>query len=299
MGQTSPSGILNLDKPAGWTSHDVVAQVRRITGQKRVGHAGTLDPMATGVLLLCVGQATRLAEYLMQSTKVYQARVRLGVSTDTYDAEGRVVATSNDIPTDRAIVERALLQFVGVIEQVPPMFSAIKHQGQPLYARARRGEAMEVAARPVHVHEIQLTEWMPPELEFTVTCGKGTYVRSLAHDLGQALGCGAHLVALRRLSVGSFRAEDAVTLAELEDAAEKGHWTKLLVPMDEAVKQYPAVVLSENDFARVIHGQQITLPVPVQGVLCRAYSPDGNFVALLAQDQAIDLWHPQKVFWPK
>lgn len=295
--RVSPSGILNLDKQAGWTSHDVVAQVRRITEQRRVGHAGALDPMATGVLLVCIGRATRLAEYLMQSTKVYQARVRLGVSTDTYDAEGRVIAKSDEIPTDRTAVERALGQFVGVIEQVPPLYSAIKREGRPLYERARRGETTNVAARLVHVHEIQLREWTPPELEFIVTCGKGTYIRSLAYDLGQALGCGAHLVALRRRAVGSFRADDAVTMSELESAADNGCWTKLLVPMDEAVKQYPAVILSESDVVRVVHGQQITLPEPVQDQFCRAYSPDGEFIAFMNKDRVTGLWHPHKVFW--
>ncbi len=184
-------GILNIDKPQGWTSHDVVAWIRRVLKVKRVGHAGTLDPLATGVLLVCVGQATRVAEYLMASDKTYRAQIQLGTITDTYDTDGEVVETrplSPDI--DRGAIWVALGRFVGDIMQAPPAYSAIKQDGVPLHRRARRGEEVRPAPRPVRIHSIQLVDWTAPCLTVDVTCDPGTYIRSLAHDLGQALGCG-------------------------------------------------------------------------------------------------------------
>ena len=203
-----PDGILNLNKPRGPTSHDVIDRIRALTGIRRVGHAGTLDPLATGVLLVCIGRATRVAEYLMDSHKIYRARVRLGIATDTYDAEGQVIPSVDSvdpIEISRAEVETALVRFRGTIEQVPPMYSALKHKGEPLHKLARRGVEVKREPRQVEIPCLALTEWKPPECTLEMTCSPGTYVRALAHDLGQALGCGAHLTGLVRLASGGFR----------------------------------------------------------------------------------------------
>lgn len=211
-------GVLNIDKPAQWTSHDVVAKVRHITGIRQVGHAGTLDPMATGVLVLGLGRATRLLEYLVGQPKTYLAGIRLGVATDTYDATGKPVSQS-DIPAlSREDLEAVLQAFRGDIMQRPPPYSAIKRDGQRLYRLARQGETVEVEPRPVTVYDFDLLAYDGKVLQAQITCSAGTYIRSLAHDLGQALGCGAHLSSLRRLAVGSFRIEDAVTLDRLDQA---------------------------------------------------------------------------------
>ena len=202
-------GILIIDKPSGLTSHDVVNRVRRATKIRQVGHAGTLDPMATGVLVVCVGQATRVSEYLLGHDKAYRATIRLGIETNTYDADGEIVAT-HDVNVDRAEVERALAQFVGEIQQVPPMYSAIKREGQKLYELARQGIEIERAARSVIVHSIELRDYQAPDATIDVQCSAGTYIRSIAHDLGTALGHGraldrsdgarrlAHLRSIRR-----------------------------------------------------------------------------------------------------
>ena len=295
-------GILNLDKPRGPTSHDVIDRVRALTGTRRVGHAGTLDPLATGVLLVCIGRATRVAEYLMAGQKVYRARLRLGISTDTYDAEGQVTAEAQ-VEVDRAQVDAALTHFRGTITQVPPIYSALKHQGTPLYRLARRGVAVqEIApkARQVEISRLELTVWEPPECVLEVTCSPGTYVRSLAHDLGQALGCGAHLSALTRLASGEFRLEDAVTVEEFAQAAAERRWKDLVLPIDAALARFAAVHLDADAARRICSGQAVArlsgdadLTV---SELARAYGPDGAFLALVAYDPAVEVWRPRKVF---
>jgi tRNA pseudouridine55 synthase len=304
-------GILNLDKPRGPTSHDVVARVRRLTGVRRVGHAGTLDPLATGVLLVCIGKATRVSEYLGAGQKVYRARVRLGITTDTYDAEGQVVASADLAQVSRAEVERALARFRGTIEQVPPMYSALKHEGQPLHRLARQGIEVERAPRRVEITRLELTRWEPPECTLEVTCSPGTYVRALAHDVGQALGCGAHLAGLVRLASGRFRLEDGVTLDAFTQAAEEGRWAALLHPIDAALVQFPALHLDADAARRLCSGQAVVAlpqsPPPCggeapaqgragQGGLARAYGPDGAFLALAVYDAAANTWRPHKVF---
>ncbi len=215
-------GILNIDKPAGWTSHDVVAKVRRLLGQKSVGHAGTLDPLATGVLLICVGQATRVSEYLMAGRKVYRATVRLGLETDTYDMDGAVVAERDAPELTREELVTTLDHFTGRIEQTPPAYSAIKQDGVPAHRKARRGEIVTLQPRQVTIYSIDVLAWNSPHVAFDVTCDPGTYIRSLAHDLGAWLGCGATLIELRRLQSGQFRVEDAVDLAALQQIVERG-----------------------------------------------------------------------------
>ena len=292
------SGILNVNKPEGWTSHDVVARVRRLTRQRRVGHAGTLDPFATGVLLVCLGQATRVSEYLMAARKLYRARVRFGAATDTYDATGRVTLQTEHIPESREAIEEILPRFTGRILQTPPAYSALKLEGEPAYRRARRGEAVEQAPRPVEIYALRLCSWAPPDLEIEVLCGKGTYIRSLAHDLGRAAGSAAHLVALERRAVGAFTLDDAVSLPELESRVEEGRWRDLLYPLDEALLHYPALVVSADDVSRLLNGQPIAAATVVAGVLHRAYGPDGAFIALVEGDTSAGIWRPHKVFIP-
>ena len=309
-------GILNLNKPRGLTSHDVVDRVRALTGIRRVGHAGTLDPLATGVLVVCVGRATRVAEYLMAGKKVYRARVRLGITTDTYDAEGQVVAEEAcDVNRDQ--VKAALVQFRGAITQTPPVYSAIKHKGTPLHRLARRGveveQILQSKARQVEIFRLELTTWEPPDCTLEIACSSGTYVRSLAHDLGKALGCGAHLTGLTRLASGKFRLEDAVTLEELAQAAAEDRWPDLLHPIDTAVLHFPALHLDADAARRVCSGQAVK--ACLQGHrqaresecveaggegevprLARAYGPDGTFLALVAYVPETDVWRPHKVF---
>ena len=290
------SGILNIDKPPGWTSHDVVARVRRLTGQRRVGHAGTLDPLATGVLLVCVGQATRVAEYLMAGQKRYRARLRLGISTDTYDADGQVTRDVETVDVSLPEIEAALPVFVGEIAQVPPMYSALKRDGQPLYKLARRGETVPRQPRQVTIEALGIVDWAPPELTLDVVCSPGTYVRSLAHDLGERLGCGAHVTALRRLASGRFTSAEAISLQALADAAAAGDWAHLLHPLDAALLDLEAVNVDASGTQRLFHGQPIPCPRPPATALGRVYDPAGTLIAIVAHDPDATLWRPKKVF---
>lgn len=287
------ASLLLIDKPSGPTSHDVVAIVRRGAQEKRVGHAGTLDPLATGLLVVCLGAATRLSEYLLGEDKTYTARVRFGQATNTYDADGEVTAASGQ-PPERAAVEAALMPLRGLIQQRPPAFSAIKRGGQRAYTLARRGEAVELEPRPVTIHALELTDWAPPEASLLVRCTAGTYIRSLAHDLGQALGCGAHLTALRRTAAGHFDLAAAVTLAVLHTDFAAGTWTRHCRPMAEAVPAWPAVRLTADEAWRVQHGQMLRLTAP-DAEFGRAYNPAGEFFAILRADRAAGLWRPEKV----
>jgi tRNA pseudouridine55 synthase len=295
-------GILVINKPQGWTSHDVVARVRQVSRQKRVGHAGTLDPMATGVLLVCLGRATRVAEYLMASDKVYRAVMQLGVETDTYDAEGQVIAT-RAVDVDEAQLSSVLNKFTGEVDQVPPMYSALKRRGKPLYELARKGLEVERAARRVLIYEIALRAWQPPNLRegggglatIDVHCSSGTYIRSLAHDVGAALGCGGHLTALTRLASGSFTLEDAVTLENLRGLSDL---EGLLRPLDAALQDLPAVTLDADQARRILLGQAALLngvEVLAGSPLYRAYDIHGKLIALVAYDPMAYLWRPKKV----
>jgi len=281
-----------LDKPCGMTSHDVVNVIRRITDIRRVGHAGALDPMATGVLLVCVGRATRLSEYLTSSDKRYQATARLGVETDTYDAEGDVVNT-NPVQISREDVETILHRFSGSISQVPPMYSAIKQGGQPLYKLARRGIEVEREPRPVRVSHIELTQWSPPEFSFDVACSAGTYIRSLAHDLGRELGCGAHLTRLVRVQSGDFHLRDSLSLSELTS----GNWQEYIQPMDRAVADFPLLTLDPSAVQDLVHGRSISRrPEHPVSDLARAYTHDNRFIALVRSSEDAAHWLPHKVF---
>jgi tRNA pseudouridine55 synthase len=290
------SGILNVNKPADMTSHDVVLRVRRLTGQRKVGHAGTLDPMATGVLLLCLGQATRVAEYLMAGRKRYRAVVCFGVSTDTYDADGTVTQSVESFHLSQDQLVDALASFRGVIQQVPPPYSAIRQQGQRLYQLARRGIAVQTPPRTVEIDRLDLVAWDPPHLTLDVICSPGTYVRSLAHDLGQMLEVGGHLSELTRLASGKWRLEDAITLDDLQWAVEAGDWVHLLHSLDAALQDFDRVDVSTELAQQVIYGQAILLDGRPQTSLVRAYTPDGNLVALLQPSRKPGYWQPKKVF---
>ncbi len=293
------SGILNVDKPRGMTSHDVVDAIRRMAGQRKVGHAGTLDPMATGVLLVCLGQATRVTEYLMASPKRYRATIVLGATTETFDAEGKTMSEGGRTDFARAEIEAALASFLGRTEQVPPMYSALKREGQVLHRLARQGKIVERSPRWIEISEIVVLDWTPPELIIEVACSPGTYLRSLAHDLGQRLGSGAYLAALVRLSSGRFTLEEAVSLERLAEAFRCGQEEKYLIPMDEALLDRPAVIVSKEEVHRIAQGQAIPLNSPLSiedGTLCRSYSPDGQFLAIMAYDAKTNQWWPRKVF---
>ncbi len=276
---TQLEGILPVDKPQGCTSHDVVARLRRLTGVRKIGHAGTLDPMATGVLLLCLGRATRVVSYLTDAEKEYRFRVRLGVSTDTYDAEGQVVARSDAIPTDAETIRRAVAQFEGEIDQIPPMFSALKVGGRRLYDLARQGEVVERTARRVRIRLIEVERLSEADLDLRAVCSKGTYVRSLAQDLGQALGCGGHVTVLRRTRVGGVRVEDCETLEAIEKACGEGELPSLLLPMERALLRLPVLSLDWQGLTRFCSGASVPVeempPTPAEEGQMRVVGRDG------------------------
>jgi tRNA pseudouridine55 synthase len=297
-------GILNVNKPLGWTSFDVVGFVRRHSGVKRVGHAGTLDPAAEGVLLVCLGQATRVVEYLMDAPKSYLARIRLGAATDTYDADGSIVRTGDPSGVTPEQLETTLLSFKGAIQQKPPIYSAIKREGVPLYKYARAGKEVELEARSVEVYDIALVDFATPTATVRVDCSRGTYIRSIAHDLGELLGCGAHLEGLVRLAIGPFRVEAAVDIERLREALESDSWRDLVLPIDSVLLDWRAAILGEENADNARTGRTLDLqPLDEErvrslpeGAQCRAYSLDGRLIALLRYEGEGRIWRPEKVF---
>ena len=260
----SVNGFLGIDKPAGWTSQDVVSWVRKHFGIKKVGHTGTLDPMATGILLLCLGAYTRLSSYITDSDKQYRAVVRLGITTDSLDADGVVTSRSGDIPTDFAQVDAAVAEFRGAIAQVPPMHSAIRMGGRRLYELARRGIEIDRPARNVCIHKLDIVVYAPPLLHLNVHCSKGTYIRSLADDIGKRLGCGAHLSTLRRTAVGCVELGQCVSVYELERAECIAD--VLLNP--HAVFNLSSVCLTEAQQGRFSNGNSVTgISLDVQDIV--------------------------------
>lgn len=281
-------GIVLLDKPVGLSSNQALQAVRRLLRASKGGHTGALDPLATGLLPLCFGEATKLAGNLLGSRKAYIAECHLGVTTDSGDREGEVVQT-RPVPTlDPAAIEAALNKLRGPIQQVPPMYSALKRDGERLYVKARRGEAVELAPREVQVHRLELLAREGDRLTLHIECGSGTYVRSLAVDLGEDLGCGAHVTALRRLWVEPFREPRMVTLEMLEQAAVLGDEALLewLLPVSAGLCDLPAVHLDEAQSMAVSRGQQIALAAAPQAGPCAAYASDGALLALLEVDDA-------------
>jgi tRNA pseudouridine55 synthase len=295
-------GILNIDKPAGQTSYGVVAMVKRLSGERRVGHAGTLDPDATGVLPVCLGQGTRIVEYLVATTKTYRAGIELGIATDTFDAAGRIIQRGDPSGIDLDKLQSALDPFRGTIRQTPPMFSALKLRGQPLYKLARAGISVERKSRTVEIHRLDLLSWQPPVAALEIECSKGTYIRSLAQDLGQSLGCGAHLKSLVRTRCGIFDIKDAVSLSKLEEAFHSGYWERFLHPIDIVLQDFPALVVDAAAEAAMRNGQSIevadsqVMNVGDEKRYCRAYSQDGRFLGILSYVPDSGLWKPKKVF---
>jgi tRNA pseudouridine55 synthase len=296
-------GILNIHKPAGITSFGVVARVKRITGEKHCGHAGTLDPQATGVLPVCLGQATRVIEYLFAETKAYQAEIELGISTDTYDATGAILRTADFSQINQSMVEAALAGFRGEIIQTPPMFSAVKHQGKPLHRLARAGLVVERHNRPAQIHSLEIVAWTPPLITLNIVCGKGTYIRSIANDLGEALGCGAVMKNLVRQRVGPFTIEDALTLTALEKVFQDGLGERYLYPLDYVLQSFYAVVVDEQQELSLIHGAALNIethqgcaPDISDHTLSRVYNLTGDFRGMIKYDSENRCWRPEKVF---
>jgi tRNA pseudouridine55 synthase len=287
-------GLILVDKPQGITSHDVVARIRSILGWQQVGHFGTLDPLATGLLLVAVGSATRLFPCYSKHDKVYSGEMRLGFSTDTYDAQGKPSSEESVRLPDRGTLVEAMKKFIGPLEQVPPPYSAKKVDGKPLYKWARAKKTVRLRASPVVVYAFDLRDYSPPHIRFDVHCASGTYVRSLVHDLGQALGCGAHLVGLRRLAVGAYGIREALSLEKIDKLAREGNQKGFLLPLESLLPETPKAVLSEAGCRRLQKGS----PLPADLVLkvipaephsgpaaeCseayRLFSREGRFLAL-------------------
>lgn len=296
----SLNGVLVVNKPVGPTSHDVVSAARRALGEKRIGHTGTLDPAASGVLPLVVGQATRLAQYLTATDKEYEATIQFGVETDTYDAAGRVVRETGQMPAREALIE-ALDRFRGTIDQVPPAYSAKKVDGERAYDRARRAMPVTLTPVEVRVDVLELIAYEPPLATLRIVSSPGFYVRSLAHDLGAAVGTGATLHALVRRRSGDFSLEDAVAFDELvrgTPATIAGR----MVPMERLLTGWPAVELKEGGLRKVAHGQDlgpadwVGPPPPVTAALVRLLSPDRRLAGIATRGKTAGFLHPTVVF---
>jgi tRNA pseudouridine55 synthase len=295
-------GILNIDKPGGKTSFSIVSMVKRLTGERRVGHAGTLDPQATGVLPICFGQGTRVTQFLVDATKCYRAEIELGVTTDTYDAWGKITARGDPSQISQEQLASALTSFIGDIQQTPPMYSAVRYHGRRLYELARLGINVDRGRRLARILSLELISWQPPVVTVEVVCGKGTYIRSLAHDLGQDLGCGAILKSLVRLRCGPFDISDAVSVPRLEDAVRYGYWQHLVYPIDTVLLYWTAVVVGDSTGRAIRNG----CPVAVADdnnlervsalTRCRVYTGDGSFLGVLRFNRQTGQWQPEKVF---
>ena len=287
-----PAGFLIVDKPKGQTSHDVVDAARRWLGIRRVGHLGTLDPQATGVLPLVIRGATKLAPFFGSGRKSYVGTVRLGAVTDTLDGEGEILKRYEGVLPDEAAVRDALTNFVGEIEQIPPMYSAVKLDGVALYKLARQGEEVEREAKKVVVHSLELTQFDSPDAEITVECGSGTYVRTLAHDLGEVLGCGGYLSNLRRLQSQPFGIEVAHSFEACEEAARLGKMDELLIPPEKGL-EFPVIQLAAQGAERVENGGDIspgTLERSRPGTRVTALGPEGRMIAILELRADRRLW---------
>jgi tRNA pseudouridine55 synthase len=291
-------GILNVNKPEGKTSFNVVARLKRLTAEKHVGHAGTLDPIATGVLPVCFGQATRVTEYLANTSKTYFAQIELGITTDTFDRQGKVLERSAPDGITLTRLQEALASFIGPINQVPPAFSALKQGGRRCYELARAGVPLQLKPRRVEITSLELVDFRLPIVQIKVDCTKGTYMRSLANDIGKYLGCGAHLRNLNRARYGPFSVQDALSPDEIEDAFHRDDWKKLIYPVDSPLRDWKAIVVGENKEIDIRTGR----PLPVEendevlGEYCRAYDLNGNFLAVMRFIPEKRHWHPEKVF---
>lgn len=286
-------GFLVVDKPAGWTSHDVVARVRRLLGERRVGHAGTLDPAATGVLPIAVGAATRVLEFMDGASKTYIAAITFGVTTDSYDADGVVTKVRDSSKVDEAGLSVVIQSFLGPQRQVPPMHSAIRIGGRRLYEEARAGKTVERPARPVVFHRLDVLAWDPPTLTVLVHCSAGTYVRSLAHDMGVALGVGAHLSDLVRLQAGVFTLCQAWTLGNLEELDLPSAWPDVAFHPDVVLEGWPALLLEGNGATNWRQGKPLSSDQPAPR--CRTYDETGAWLGVGIGNADDGTWRPTKV----
>lgn len=294
--QNAPPVLFLVDKPEGPTSHDVVQMVRRWTGVRRVGHGGTLDPLATGLLPVFVGGATRLIEYLAEHRKSYTATLRLGQATDTDDSEGQVIREGPIPELSLDDLREALAPFRGEVEQIPPVYSAVKVGGVVAHRAARRGEPVDRPPRTVHVYELEAESWNAPFLEIRMTVGSGTYVRAIARDLGEALGCGAHVVEMRRTAIGPVDADDAHTPEEFAAAAEEERVLELSTSPRAFFEHWPRVVASDDQRQTLLHGQAIWAASHPNEPFMLALGKDGELIAVLSPDpEAAGRWQPVKV----
>ncbi|MGO4542541.1 tRNA pseudouridine(55) synthase TruB [Paenibacillus sp. 2TAB19] len=301
-------GILAVWKPEGWTSHDVVAKVRRILRMKRIGHAGTLDPMVTGVLPLCLGRSTRVVEYLQERPKAYEAVLKLGISTDTEDVTGAVLEDQPNPQVTEDAVRKALRQFVGQIDQIPPMFSAVKVDGKRLYELAREGKTVERKSRTVTIYQLELLDMkldqQYPEIRFSAVCSKGTYIRTLCVDIGKALGVPATMASLTRSMSGGITRERCLTLEEIEQLQQSGRLNEHLIDADEAIDHLPIAEVPASVGKLALLGQKIALAhaaiadssVANNGVLVRLYNDQRLFIGIFQIDTESALLKPIKVF---
>ncbi|MQG39215.1 MAG: tRNA pseudouridine(55) synthase TruB [SAR202 cluster bacterium] len=293
-------GIFNINKPCGVTSTHVVRTIKRLTGIKKVGHAGTLDPLASGVLPICVGKATRVIEYLINQDRSYRAVINLGIQTDTFDKEGVVVSDKSgyEIPSTAEIM-KVLESFIGDIEQIPPMYSAIKVDGKRLYDLARNGVTLELEPRLVKVFEISLLEWNNPSLDIKIKCGRGFYVRSLANDLGIKLGMGAYLEALTRLKHGSFHIGNSVDYYSIEKIFDECKWADIIMDIDSAITHLPKIVISTKFEEDILNGRPVfvspEIPLGRPKEISRIYSKNNRFIGIIEFDDVLGAWRPKKV----
>lgn len=292
------SGIILLDKPLGITSNRALQIVKRLFNAAKAGHTGSLDPLATGLLPLCLGEATKVSGFLLDADKSYLATIKLGVKTTSADAEGDVIQTRHVLNYSKKQINAAITPFIGDIEQVPPMHSALKVDGQPLYKLAHQGQVIERKARPVHIFDIDVLRFEDDEIDIHVVCSKGTYIRTLAEDIGEQLGCGAHLSALRRTSSGPFDIEDSVTLEELETLSESGfeEMDALLIPSEDALDDWESVHLSNDAAFYIGRGQAVLVPKAPTSGLVRLFSEEKGFMGIgeILEDGRVK---PQRLFF--
>ena len=301
----SAGGYLNINKPQDWTSTDVVRKLKGVTKSKKIGHGGTLDPLATGVLPICVGSATRFADTVLLGTKSYRITMELGSSTNTYDSTGETTAEAEWSSVTREQIIESLEGFKGKFDQIPPMFSALHHNGKRLYELARKGIEVERPARPVETMRLELVEFNAPEVVIDVECGHGFYARTLAHDIGEKLGSHAHLTGLVRTHAGAFKLEDTVTIEQVVEAAEAGDWRTVAMPIDTTLQHMGQTTLTDAFVEMIKYGRQIPVgeigkPGEYEsGERIRAYTPDNELLAILIYEPEKLGWRPEKVLSTK
>lgn len=298
-------GMINVYKEKGFTSHDVVAKLRGICKQKKIGHTGTLDPDAVGVLPVCLGCATRLCDMLTEKDKEYVAVLRLGVTTDTQDITGKVLA-EKEVTESVEKVREVISSFQGEQLQIPPMYSALKVNGKKLYELAREGKEIERKARPIVVHEIEILSENMPEFTIRIKCSKGTYIRTICHDIGQKLSCGGAMVSLKRTKVGNFGIEDSYTLSRIEDMAKEGRLCEILLPVEKVFEKLPEIRVKEETMKALLNGNQLRredfLSLSEEALKAeevRVYGSDGRFYGVYGYQEGRKLFCPIKMFFPE